>query len=360
MKWLPTSQRELLCTLLQPVTVTVHPPLLLPYAPIFQLLTGQNKPHTSVNLGRQVHAHMLLRGLNPNASIAAKMVAMYASSGDLRSSVLIFDRIDYPSSLLYNSMIRAYTVHGYFEKAIETYSKMQLIGLWGDHFTYPFVLKSCAELLVIEFGRSVHGQSLRGGLDFDLYVGTSLIDMYVKCGVLRDARMVFDELPMRDVSAWNALIAGYMKDGMIHIAEELFGKMSKRNIVSWTAMISGYTQNGLGERAMCLFDDMLKEGSDIKPNWVTVMSVLPACAHSAALEQGRRIHKFACDVGLDAHPSVQTAVVAMASTTVGLLYSDSPELGRDVDDTSYQLCFRGMIGSATYSLTQQAACSGTC
>ncbi|PSS29159.1 Pentatricopeptide repeat-containing protein [Actinidia chinensis var. chinensis] len=254
---------------------------------------------------------MLLRGLNPNASIAAKMVAMYASSGDLHSSVLVFDRIDYPSSLLYNSMIRAYTVHGYFEKAIETYSKMQLIGLRGDHFTYPFVLKSCAELLVIGFGRSVHGQSLRGGLEFDLYVGTSMIDMYVKCGALRDARMVFDELPMRDVSAWNALIAGYMKDGMIHVAEELFGKMSKRNIVSWTAMISGYTQNGLGERAMCLFDDMLKEGSDIKPNWVTVMSVLPACAHSAALEQGRRIHKFACDVGLDAHPSVQTAVVAM-------------------------------------------------
>ncbi|KAI8014147.1 Nicotianamine aminotransferase A [Camellia lanceoleosa] len=57
--------------------------------------------------------------------------------------------------------------------------------------------------------------SLRTGLGFDMYVGTSLIDMYVKCGELSDARMVFDELPVRDVSSWNALIAGYMKDGMI-------------------------------------------------------------------------------------------------------------------------------------------------
>ncbi|CAN1305311.1 Pentatricopeptide repeat-containing protein At3g26782, mitochondrial [Linum perenne] len=62
-------------------------------------------------------------------------------------------------------------------------------------------------------------------------------------------------------------------------------------------MISGYTQNGFVEQALYLFDEMLKEDSEIQPNWVTVMSVLPACAHSAALERGRRIHDYAARIG---------------------------------------------------------------
>ncbi|KAI8024677.1 putative pentatricopeptide repeat-containing protein [Camellia lanceoleosa] len=309
MKWAPVSQTAQLHTILQ--LLMQDPPQFSSYASIFQLLTG-HKTRNSLKIGQQVHAHMVLRGLQPNAFVGAKMVAMYASSGDLDSAALTFNHITHPSSsLLYNSIIRAYTVYGYFEKTIETYFQMHFLGLMACNFTYPFVLKSCADLSRIGLGRCIHGQSLRTGLGFDMYVGTSFIDMYVKCGELSDARMVFDELPMRDVSSWNALIAGYMKDGMIHVAEDLFGRMSNRNIVSWTAMISGYTQNGLGERALCLFEEMLKEGSEVKPNWVTIMSVLPACAHSAALEQGRRIHKFARGVGLDSNPSVQTALAAM-------------------------------------------------
>ncbi|KAF7126414.1 hypothetical protein RHSIM_Rhsim11G0128700 [Rhododendron simsii] len=310
MKWTSPSPKTLLCTLLQPLVAATNPPQVLPYAPIFELLTGHKIPN-SLNLGRQAHAHMLLRGLRPTAFVGAKMVAMYASSGDLNSAALTFAHITRPSSLLCNSIIRAYTVCGNFEKTIEIYFRMHLIGLKADYFTYPFVLKSCADLSRVGFGRCVHGQGLRGGWGFDMYIGTSLIDFYVKCGELSDGRRVFDEMPVRDVSSWNALIAGYMRDGMISYAEDLFGGMEERNVVSWTAMISGYTQNGLGGRALCLFNEMLEEGSEVKPNWLTVMSVLPACAQSADLEQGRRIHKFASGVGLDSNPSVKTALAAM-------------------------------------------------
>ncbi|XP_058072283.1 pentatricopeptide repeat-containing protein At4g02750-like isoform X2 [Magnolia sinica] len=118
-------------------------------------------------------------------------------------------------------------------------------------------------------------------------------------------------MPMRDVSSWNALIAGYMKYGEISVAEELFGGIHRRNIVSWTAMISGYTQNGLVDRALDMFEEMRRDSSEVKPNWVTIMSVLPACAHSAALERGKRIHNYASSIGLDSNPSVQTALIAM-------------------------------------------------
>lgn len=239
------------------------------------------------------------------------MIAMYASSGHFNTAMALFQKTHYPTVLLYNSILRACALYGYSKTNIDLYFKMNSLGIKGDSFTYPFVLKCCADLSSSWMGKCVHGMSLRLGLLFDLYVGTSLIDMYVKCGELRDAHMVFDKMSVRDVSSWNALIAGYMKDGEICVAEGFFRAMPCRNIVSWTAMISGYTQNGLAEQALCLFEEMLKEDSEVKPNWVTIMSVLPACAESSGLEHGRRIHDFASRVGLDSNASVLTALVAM-------------------------------------------------
>ncbi|XP_038996096.1 pentatricopeptide repeat-containing protein At3g62890-like [Hibiscus syriacus] len=254
---------------------------------------------------------MILHGLQPNAFLGAKMIAMYASSGGLQAAVTVFGKIKDPTTLLYNSIIRANTNNGYHLKTIDIYCVMHSLGLKGDHFTFPFVLKSCANALDVWMGACVHGQTLRFGLELDAYVGTSLLDFYVKIGGLRDANKVFDLMTVRAVSSWNALIAGYMKEGDIRVAEDLFRRMPCRNIVSWTSMISGNTQNGLAEEALNLFNEMLKEGSEVKPNWVTIMSVLPACAHSASLYRGRQINEYVSRIGLDSNPSVQTALVAM-------------------------------------------------
>ncbi|KAJ7946621.1 Pentatricopeptide repeat [Quillaja saponaria] len=180
-----------------------NPPRLLSYASIFQFLIGRNL----LKLGQQIHGHMALRGIEPNAFLGAKMVAMYASSGDLDSAINVFNRVGNPSSLLYNSMIRAYALYRCPEKTIGTYFRMHSSGLKGDNFTYPFVLKACADFSSSWIGKCVHGQSLRNGLQFDMYVGTSLIDMYVKCGGVEDAQKLFDKMSMRDISSWNVLIA---------------------------------------------------------------------------------------------------------------------------------------------------------
>ncbi|PIN05933.1 hypothetical protein CDL12_21520 [Handroanthus impetiginosus] len=241
--------------------------------------------------GKQLHAHVLLRGLCPTAFLATKMVAVYDSSGEISSASHIFYSTRNPSSLLFDSIIRAFSLHKCSEEAMHVYS--------------------IADLYLVHFGKCIHWLSMKDGLDFDMYVGTSLIGVYIKCGELGDACRLFDEMLVRDVSSWNALIAGYMRDGAVDLAREWFDKMPLKNIVSWTSMISGYTQNGVAAEASQLFDEMSKEDSEVKPNWVTIMSILPACGYLSTLERDRKIHSFAQEKGLDSHPSVQTALLGM-------------------------------------------------
>nr|XP_043622927.1 pentatricopeptide repeat-containing protein At2g20540-like [Erigeron canadensis] len=310
MKWKNlTSKTSMLTALLHPLHF--RPPTPNSYPPIFKFLTGKNL----LKLGQQIHAHSILHGIHPNSFLGAKIIAMYASSGDIDSATLVFNKIRTnfsTTTVLYNSVIRACTLYGFTKKCVEIYIDMDSGGVKGDYFTFPFVLKSVGELGCVWFGRLVHGKGLKFGLGFDFYFGTSLIGFYVKCGMIDDARKVFDEMSVRDVASWNALISGYMKNGMLGVAEELFLKMfDQKNIVTWTCMISGYTQNGLANQALELFDEMVSGNSIVKPNRVTIMSVLPACAQFSDIARGRKIHDYAKSIGVESNGSVLTALVAM-------------------------------------------------
>ncbi|MQL73715.1 hypothetical protein Taro_006074 [Colocasia esculenta] len=320
------------------------------YATLFRLLT-RHGDRAALRQGRQLHAHLLLRGLRPTAFLAAKMAALYCSCADLRSASHLLRQVPNPSCLLYNALIRGHALFGGPEVTLLLFQGMHSCGLQPDHFTFPFVLKCCAKVDSLFTGRCAHSLCVKLGLEFDIYVGTSIIDMYVKCGSIGHARSLFDLMTVRDVSSWNALIAGHMKVGEVDLAGELFDRMPERNIVSWTSMISGYAQNGVADRAMGLFDEMLWRRVDVKPNWVTIMSVLPACAHSAALEYGVRIHRYASAAGLDKNPCVRIALMAMYARCGSLLRARQCFEGlRDIDKdvvawntmiTAYSLHGRG-------------------
>lgn len=70
-----------------------------------------------------------------------------------------------------------------------------------------------------------------------------MITKLCKEGRISEARKSFDEMPELDVISWTALISGYIKCGMLKEARELFDRVdAKKNVVTWTAMISGYVK----------------------------------------------------------------------------------------------------------------------
>ncbi len=79
--------------------------------------------------------------------------------------------------------------------------------------TFVGVLNACASIIALDEGRCVHQQIIQSGLESDVFVGSSLVDMYAKCGSIEDACRVFNKMPSRDVVTWSAMILGHVKCG---------------------------------------------------------------------------------------------------------------------------------------------------
>ncbi|KAF9623804.1 hypothetical protein IFM89_005389 [Coptis chinensis] len=114
--------------------------------------------------------------------------------------------------------------------------------------------------------------------------------MYAELGFLGLARRVFLEVNGPDLVAQNTMLSACAKSGEVDFARSLFDRMPERDCVTWSAMISGYAQCGESREALSLFHCMQMEG--VKVNEATMVSVLSACSHLGALDQGRWTHGY--------------------------------------------------------------------
>jgi len=187
-------------------------------------------------------------------------------------------------------MIRAYAGSITPWKSVQYYSQMVLNDSEPDGFTYSFLLSACVRGGLVREGEQLHGIVLAKGYGSDIFVNTNLINFYVDCGGVEQARYVFDDMTQRSVVSWNSLLAGYVKCGDFDAARKVFEEMPVRNVVSWTTMISGCAQNGQCVEALSLFGQMRR--ARVELDQVVLVAVLSACAELGDLKLGRWIHWY--------------------------------------------------------------------
>ena len=145
-------------------------------------------------------------------------------------------------------MIRGLVSNDCFDDAVELYSLMRSEGFLPNNFTFPFVLKACARLLDLQLGVKIHTLVVKGGFDYDVFVKTSLVWLYAKCGFLDDAHKVFGDIPEKNVVSWTAIISGYIGVGKSREAIDMFRRLLETNLVpdSFTVVrvLSACTQLG--------------------------------------------------------------------------------------------------------------------
>ncbi|XP_031397129.1 pentatricopeptide repeat-containing protein At5g42450, mitochondrial [Punica granatum] len=180
------------------------------------------------------------------------------------------------------------------------FSRMLLLDIRPNEFTFGTVIHSSTELEDLSLSRQLHACSTKMGLSSHVFVGSAVLDSYVKLGTVKDARRVFEDTNDPNVVSYTTLICGYLKRGMFEDAVGVFRAMPDKNTVSWNAVIAGCSQMGRNEDAVNFFVEMMREG------WIPDKSSFPcaisAAANIAGLGMGRSFH--ACVIKCLGKPDV--------------------------------------------------------
>ncbi|KAF7815723.1 pentatricopeptide repeat-containing protein [Senna tora] len=259
---------------------------------------------------QKLHAHIIKTGLI-NDPIAASRVLTFcaSSSGDTNYAHLLFTRIPNPNLYSWNTIIRCFSRSSTPQIAISLFVEMLYSEVQPQRLTYPSVFKACAQMGIGHCGAQLHGRVVKLGLENDGFIRNTIIHMYANSGILSEARKVFDSVLEFDVVAWNSMITGLAKCGGIEDAQKLFDEMPTRTSVSWNSIISGYVRNGKLMEALEFFQRMQEEG--IEPSEFTMVSLLNACAHMGALQQGKWIHDYIKKNDFELNVIVITALIDM-------------------------------------------------
>ncbi|KAI3831538.1 hypothetical protein MKW92_037830 [Papaver armeniacum] len=211
--------------------------------------------------------------------VGSALVELYAKCGEMEDALRVFEEFPEPDVVLWTSMVTGYQKNGNAKEALSFFSQMVINqGLTPDRVTLVSVISSCARLMNLLAGKSVHGLTIRMGFDNDLSLANSLLNLYAKTGSLRNSR-------------------------------NLFAKMYEKDVISWSSMILCYVQNEEPDAALDLFEEMVKK--KYEPNSVTLVSVLQACAAASNVDVGRRIHELTKQKGFELDVSVSTSLLDM-------------------------------------------------
>ncbi|PIN08236.1 hypothetical protein CDL12_19193 [Handroanthus impetiginosus] len=213
-------------------------------------------PFGHLNLTQLIHGFCVKSGFVSNSSVSTALTTVYSRLNELELARKLFDESVDKTLASWNAMISGYAQNGQTEMAISLFQEMQKLDIRPNPVTITSILSACAQLGALGLGKWVHDLIKKESFESNIYISTALIDMYMKCGSIDEARSLFD-------------------------------MMREKNVVTLNAMISGYGLHGHGKEALILYNEMLISG--IPPTGVTFLSILYACSHAGLVEEGERI-----------------------------------------------------------------------
>ncbi|KAI6671960.1 hypothetical protein NL676_006845 [Syzygium grande] len=170
------------------------------------------------------------------------LLSMFVRFGNLADAWYVFGRMNERDVFSWNIMVGGYAKNGFFDEALDLYHRMLWVGIKPDVYTFPCVLRTCGGVPDLARGREVHVHVIRHGFESDVDVLNALITMYMKCGDVVSARLVFDRMSRRDRISWNAMISGYIENGECYEGLRQFFRMLERcidpDIMTMTSVVS--------------------------------------------------------------------------------------------------------------------------
>ncbi|KAL8045976.1 hypothetical protein ABFX02_08G149400 [Erythranthe guttata] len=258
----------------------------------------------SFEVGRVAHGLIVTSGFQLDKHVGTSLLVFYSRLRKVDHALQIFEQSDDKDVVFWTALISGLVQNDASDKALRMFRNMLDSRVFPASATISCVLAACAQLGSFKLGKSIHSYMLRQKMSSDIATQNSLITLYAKCGLLEQSFAVFS-------------------------------MMVKRDIVSWNAIVAAYAQNAYLDKAVYLFQEM--RTAQQKPDSITVVSLLQACASLGAYNQGKWFHNYALRNNLGPCIRIETALVDM--------YAKCGDL------ESSRRCFDGMPRHDTVSWT---------
>ncbi|KAI3760236.1 hypothetical protein L1987_50629 [Smallanthus sonchifolius] len=238
----------------------------------------------SLDVGRMIHGEVLKMGFDVSSTFVGNtllnLYGEFASDG-VELACKVFDEMPVRDVVSWNTMIGVYMDCGDVGPAIRLFESMPERSV----VTWNSVITGLAKNGKMDYARQLFDEMpKRNDVSWNC-----LISGYLKAGDLGNAEAVFNVMPVKSVVASTAIISGYASTGDVESARKMFDRIgSKRTVVTWNAMISCYINQSMFDEALALFRLMSVDGK-CKPDQITLVSIVHACAHLGSLENGKWI-----------------------------------------------------------------------
>ena len=224
------------------------------------------------------HCLVVKLEIKVNVVLGTCLIVAYRKCGDLDTAVRAFNRMSARDSITWNALVAGMVENGGFLEALRLSEEMRRMGVNLEGPVFISAFKACAVLGDFEAAKRVHILLEKSRLGMSINMISSIVDMY-------------------------------MKFGEFETANQLFERMIHKDVVAWMSMITGYAQHGCSKEALIMFCRMLEGG--VKPNEITLSSVLSACAQSKDLRTRTWIHHYIKKHQLEQSVMLSNAIVDM-------------------------------------------------
>ncbi|KAH7352630.1 hypothetical protein KP509_19G054900 [Ceratopteris richardii] len=235
-----------------------------------------------LNLARQLHSEIIMKGLEKDSFLSSNLLDMYGKNGRFLDAQKVFDGLKSPDVVSWTAVIAAYVNSGLSEDGLRLLEKMLQQGICPNVITYGVITKLYGIRKSTNGCLLLHAEITKKGFDSDTFLCNSLVDMYIKCGLLMEIQDFIKQLPYRDVILFTTLIVGYYEHGKY---EEVFNTFKRM------------------------------QSDRVRPNHVTYSYTLNACAKAAEILLGKAIHVEVIKYGFEGDHVVGDSLILMYASS---------------------------------------------
>jgi pentatricopeptide repeat protein len=264
--------------------------------------------------GQQIHGLVVKAGVDADLHVESGLMDVYSKCGLMEDALRVFRSCRNPDEVFLTVILVGFAQNGLEEKALELFAEMVGSGIYIDANTVSVVLGAFGASAPFALGKQIHALIIKKCFGGNTYVCNGLINMYSKCGELRESIKVFDG-------------------------------MASKNSISWNSVIASFARHGHGSEVFRLFDSMKDDGA--KPTDVTFLSLLHGCSHVGSSKKGLEVlNSMVLQYGIQPRVEHYACVVDMLGRTGQL--DDTKAFIEDGPFKDSALLWQALMGACSF------------